>query len=115
MTSVRKMRIISSSDDRRIAMSQDTFKKAAAAAALQYVQAGTIVGIGTGSPANFFIDALATIKHKIAGTVASSKASAARLKKHGIPVLVLNNVDDMALYVDGADEATKNLLFFFGG
>src|SRR3569833_4271014 len=107
MTSVRKMRIISSSDDRRIAMSQDTFKKAAADAALQYVQAGTIVGIGTGSTANLFIDALATIKHKVDGTVASSNASAARLKEHGIPVLDLNNVDAMALYVAGADEATK--------
>src|SRR3569832_1961284 len=92
MTSARKMRIISSSDDRRIAMSQDTFKKAAADAALQYVQAGTIVGIGTGSTANFFIDALATIKHMIDGTVASSNASAERLKKYGIPVLDLNNV-----------------------
>ena len=96
-------------------MSQDTFKKAAADAALQYVQAGTIVGIGTGSTANFFIDALATIKHKIDGTVASSNASAERLKKHGIPVLDLNNVDDMALYVDGADEATKNLHLIKGG
>lgn len=96
-------------------MSQDALKKAAAEAALNYVQAGTIVGIGTGSTANFFIDALATIKHKIDGSVASSIASAERLKKHGIPVLDLNNVDDLALYVDGADEATRHLHLIKGG
>jgi len=96
-------------------MSQDTLKKAVAEAALSYVQAGTIVGIGTGSTANFFIDALAAIKHKIDGTVASSVASAERLKKHGIPVLDLNSVDELALYVDGADEATKNLHLIKGG
>lgn len=96
-------------------MSQDALKKAAAEAALDYVQAGTIVGIGTGSTANFFIDALAGIKHKIEGTVASSIASAERLKGHGIPVLDLNNVDDMALYVDGADEANEYLQLIKGG
>ena len=96
-------------------MSQDALKKSAAEAALNYVQAGTIIGIGTGSTANFFIDALAGIKHKIEGTVASSVASADRLKKHGIPVLDLNNVDDMALYVDGADEANKYLQLIKGG
>src|SRR3569832_1138199 len=103
MTSVRKMRIISSSDVWCFALSLVFFFLVAADAALQYVQAGTIVGIGTGSTANFFIDSFATIKHKIDGTVASSNASAERLKKYGIPVLDLNNVDDMALYVDGAD------------
>jgi ribose 5-phosphate isomerase A len=96
-------------------MSQDALKKAAAEAALAYVQAGTIIGIGTGSTANFFIDALAGIKHKIEGTVASSVASAERLKKHGIPVLDLNSVDDLALYVDGADEANKYLQLIKGG
>ncbi len=96
-------------------MSQDALKKAAAEAALDYVQAGTIIGIGTGSTANHFIDALVTIKHKIEGTVASSVASAERLKKHGIPVLSLNNVDDMALYVDGADEANRHLQLIKGG
>jgi len=96
-------------------MSQDALKKAAAEAALDYVQAGTIVGIGTGSTANFFIDALAGIKHKIDGTVASSVASADRLKQHGIPVLDLNEVDDMALYVDGADEANEYLQLIKGG
>ncbi len=96
-------------------MSQDTLKKAAAEAALDHVQVGTIVGIGTGSTANFFIDALAGIKHKIEGTVASSEASAERLKGHGIPVLDLNSVDDMALYVDGADEANEYLQLIKGG
>src|SRR3569623_3493632 len=96
-------------------MSQDTLKKAVAEAALSYVPAGTIVGIGTGSTANFFIDALAAIKHKIDGTVASSVASAERLRKHGIPVLDLNSVDELALYVDGADAATKTLHLIKGG
>jgi ribose 5-phosphate isomerase A len=96
-------------------MTQDTLKKAAAEAALAYVQVGAIVGIGTGSTANFFIDALAGIKHKIEGTVASSVASAERLKQHGIPVLDLNSVDEMALYVDGADEANSYLQLIKGG
>lgn len=96
-------------------MSQDALKKAAAEAALDYVQAGTVVGIGTGSTTNFFIDALAGIKHKIEGTVASSVASAERLKKYGIPVLDLNSVDELALYVDGADEANQYLQLVKGG
>jgi len=96
-------------------MSQDALKKAAAEAALDYVKTGTIVGIGTGSTANFFIDALAGIKNKIEGTVASSVASTQRLKHHGIPVLDLNVVDDLALYVDGADEANQYLQLIKGG
>jgi len=96
-------------------MSQDAMKKTVAEAALKYVEAGAVVGIGTGSTTNFFIDALAEIKHKIEGTVASSIASAERLKKHGIPVLDLNAVDDIAVYVDGADEATQNLHLIKGG
>ncbi|MEJ2564555.1 MAG: ribose-5-phosphate isomerase RpiA [Gammaproteobacteria bacterium] len=96
-------------------MSQEAMKKLVAEAALQYVEAGTIIGIGTGSTANFFIDALADIKHKIEGTVASSVASAERLKQHGIPVLDLNAVDDIAVYVDGADEATRFLHLIKGG
>jgi len=96
-------------------MSQDAMKKSVAEAALKYVEAGTVIGIGTGSTANFFIDALAEIKHKIEGTVASSVASAERLKKHGIPVLDLNAADDIAIYVDGADEATRFLHLIKGG
>ena len=96
-------------------MSQDAMKKAVAEAALKYVEAGTVIGIGTGSTANFFIDALAEIKHKIEGTVASSVASAERLKKHGIAVMDLNAADDIAIYVDGADEATRFLHLIKGG
>lgn len=96
-------------------MSQDAMKKTVAEAALNYVETGSIIGIGTGSTTNFFIDALAEIKHKIEGTVASSVASAERLKKNGIPVLDLNAVDDIAVYVDGADEATRYLHLIKGG
>jgi len=90
-------------------------KKMAAEAALEYVEAGAIVGIGTGSTANHFIDALAGIKHKIDGTVASSEASATRLRDHGIPVLDLNAVDELSLYVDGADESNRYLHLIKGG
>ncbi len=90
-------------------------KKAAARAALDYVETGTIIGIGTGSTANHFIDLLAGIKGRIEGTVASSNASAERLKKHGIPVLDLNAAGDLSLYVDGADESTRHLHLIKGG
>ncbi len=96
-------------------MNQDDMKKAVAQTALQYVKAGAVVGVGTGSTANYFIDALATIKHKIDGTVASSEASAARLQGHGIEVMDLNAVGDLPLYVDGADEATRFLHLTKGG
>jgi len=90
-------------------------KKAAAQAALAYVETGTIIGIGTGSTANHFIDLLAGIKGRIEGTVASSVASAERLKKHGIPVFDLNAVGDLSLYVDGADESSHHLHLIKGG
>ncbi len=96
-------------------MTPDEKKQVAAKAALEYVQPGTIIGIGTGSTANHFIDMLADIKHKIDGTVASSEASAKRLRQHGIQVLDLNAVDDMAVYVDGADESTRHLQLIKGG
>lgn len=88
-------------------MTQDEMKKAVARAALDYVVPDTIIGIGTGSTANFFIDFLAEIKHKISGTVASSEASAQRLRKHGIEVLDLNQVSEISVYVDGADETNR--------
>ena len=90
-------------------------KKAAAKAALEYVEAGSVIGIGTGSTANHFIDLLAGIKGKLEGTVASSVASAERLKKHGIPVFDLNAVGDLNLYVDGADESNRHLHLVKGG
>lgn len=96
-------------------MSADDYKKAAARAALDYIEPGMIVGVGTGSTANHFIDFLATVKSKIDGTVASSEASAQRLKAHGIQVLDLNATGDLSLYVDGADESTKFLHLIKGG
>ncbi len=96
-------------------MTQDEMKIAAAEAALEYVEAGMIVGIGTGSTANHFIDLLASVKGKIDGTVASSVASEERLKSHGIPVMDLNSAGELALYVDGADESDKHLNLIKGG
>ncbi|MDH5445266.1 MAG: ribose-5-phosphate isomerase RpiA [Gammaproteobacteria bacterium] len=96
-------------------MNQDEMKQAVAKAAIEYVVPGTIIGVGTGSTANFFIDELASIKGKIEGTVASSVASAERLKGHGIPVFDLNAVDGISVYIDGADESTKHLHLVKGG
>ncbi|HGG58450.1 MAG TPA: ribose-5-phosphate isomerase RpiA [Gammaproteobacteria bacterium] len=96
-------------------LSVDEMKKAAAEAAIDYVESGMIVGVGTGSTANYFIDALAGVKGKIDGTVASSEASAERLRGHGIPVMDLNQVGDLALYVDGADESNEYLHLIKGG
>ncbi len=95
--------------------SQDELKKAVARAAIDYVQAGSIIGVGTGSTANCFIDELAKIKHKIDGTVASSVASAKRLEAHGIRVLDLNAADEISVYVDGTDETNKYLHLIKGG
>jgi ribose 5-phosphate isomerase A len=96
-------------------MTQDELKQAVARAAITHVPMGCIVGVGTGSTANFFIDELGKIKHKIDGAVASSEASAQRLRKHGIEVLDLNNVADLPVYVDGADEITRHLAMIKGG
>ncbi len=96
-------------------MTSDEKKKFAAKAALEYVRSGTIIGIGTGSTANHFIDMLAGIRHRIDGTVASSEASAARLSGHGIPVLNLGDVDEISVYVDGADESNRHLQLIKGG
>jgi ribose 5-phosphate isomerase A len=90
-------------------------KQQVAKAALEYVVEDSIIGIGTGSTANYFIDALATIKHKIEGTVASSNATADRLKSHGIPVFELNSVDEISVYLDGADETNQYLHLIKGG
>lgn len=96
-------------------MTPDEMKKQAAEAALEYIEIEDVVGVGTGSTANHFIDALARIKGKINGTVASSEASASRLKSHGIPVFDLNEIGDLPIYVDGADEATRQLNLIKGG
>ncbi|NNJ93571.1 MAG: ribose-5-phosphate isomerase RpiA [Halobacteria archaeon] len=96
-------------------MTQDELKKMVAEAALEYVVPGTVIGIGTGSTANHFIDCLAGIKGKIDGTVASSNASAERLAAHGIPVLDLNAAGELSVYVDGADESNHYLHLIKGG
>ena len=96
-------------------MTQDEMKKAAAIKAIEYVEADTIVGVGTGTTVNHFIDALATIKNKIVGAVSSSEASTERLKSHGIEVFDLNNVDGIDVYVDGADEVNSHLHMIKGG
>ena len=94
---------------------QDDKKRAAAEAALAYVMDDDIVGVGTGSTANYFIDALASMKSRINAAVASSEASAARLRGHGIQVLDLNAVSDIPVYVDGADEANRHRHLIKGG
>lgn len=96
-------------------MNQDEMKKAVAEAALDHVEGGMVVGVGTGSTTNMFIDALAGIKNRIEGTVASSVASAERLKSHGIPVYDLNAVDEVSIYIDGADESNRHLQLIKGG
>jgi ribose 5-phosphate isomerase A len=96
-------------------MSQATKKQRAAAAAIEHVSPGTVIGVGTGSTVNFFIDALAAMQPRIAGAVSSSEASTQRLRGHGIPVLDLNTVEGLDLYVDGADEATRELHLVKGG
>lgn len=96
-------------------MTQDEMKKAAAIKALEFIENDTIVGVGTGSTVNHFIDALATIKNKIEGAVSSSEESSKRLKEHGIEVFDLNNVDTLDVYVDGADEITKYMSMIKGG
>lgn len=96
-------------------MTQDELKRAVAQAAIAYVVEGEIVGVGTGSTANFFIDELAKIKHKIKAAVASSEVTAARLRSHGIAVLDLNEVTSMPVYIDGADEITPQGAMIKGG
>ncbi|MER2558675.1 MAG: ribose-5-phosphate isomerase RpiA [Candidatus Competibacter denitrificans] len=96
-------------------MSTDDMKKRAAEAALVYVEDNTVLGVGTGSTANYFIDALARIKSRLDGVVSSSEATTQRLKAVGIPVLNLNAVGPLPLYVDGADEMNRQLQLIKGG
>jgi ribose 5-phosphate isomerase A len=97
------------------AMSADAQKRAAGEAAIRYVQRDTVIGVGTGSTVNHFIDALAKIKHDIRGTVSSSEATTQRLRGHGIQVFDLNEVDTLSVYVDGADEINRHLQMIKGG
>lgn len=96
-------------------MTQDEMKQAVARAAIDYVVTGEIIGVGTGSTANFFIDELGKIKDRIKGAVASSEATAERLRSHGITVFDLNDIDTMSVYIDGADEITAQGAMIKGG
>jgi ribose 5-phosphate isomerase A len=96
-------------------MTQDELKKQVAEAALKYVVEDAVVGVGSGSTVFAFIDFLSQIKNKIEGAVAASEASAERLKKHGIRVFDLNSVNELQVYVDGADEITEHLHMIKGG
>jgi ribose 5-phosphate isomerase A len=96
-------------------MNQDDLKKLVAQAALKHVVEDAVVGVGSGSTVNLFIDALATMKGRIDGAVAASEASAERLKKHGIRVFDLNGVSEIPVYFDGADEITEHLHMIKGG
>jgi ribose 5-phosphate isomerase A len=94
---------------------QDLKKQQAAAAALAYLGEGGLVGVGTGSTVNFFIDGLAAMRERLAGAVSSSEASTRRLQGHGIRVLDLNEAGELEVYVDGADEATRRMHLVKGG
>ncbi|NYT52465.1 MAG: ribose-5-phosphate isomerase RpiA [Candidatus Vesicomyosocius endoextente] len=96
-------------------MTQDEMKFTVAQTALKYVIKNTIIGVGTGSTANFFIDALSTIKNNIKGAVASSKETAQRLENHGIKVFDLNKIEAISTYIDGADESDNDLNLIKGG
>lgn len=96
-------------------MDQNIKKNLVAEAALAYVEDDMIIGVGSGSTVAFFIEKIARIKHRIEAAVASSEATTALLKKHNIPIVSLNSVNELRLYVDGADEATKYLQLIKGG
>ncbi|NRD72829.1 ribose-5-phosphate isomerase RpiA [Shewanella sp. VB17] len=96
-------------------MTQDEMKKAAGWAALKYVESDSIVGVGTGSTVNHFIDALATMKADIEGAVSSSEASTQKMKALGIPVFDLNSVNEISVYIDGADEINGHMDMIKGG
>jgi len=97
-------------------MTADEKKKQAALAALEYVERGTVIGVGTGSTVNHFIDALAqNMKGAVEAAVSSSEASTARMQQHGIPVIDLNAAGDLSIYVDGADESNRHLHLIKGG
>lgn len=96
-------------------MTQNDKKQRVAEAVLPYIDDDTVVGVGTGSTVNFFIELLATIKHRIDGAVASSAATEELLKQHHIPIINLNSANELSVYIDGADEATKHLQLIKGG
>ena len=96
-------------------MTQDELKKAVAREAIRYIVEGGIIGVGSGSTANCFIDELGKVKHRVAGAVASSEGTAQRLKGHGVRLFDLNELEDLAVYVDGADEIDEGFAMIKGG
>jgi len=96
-------------------MTKEEMKRAAAKAALYYIEPDSIVGVGTGSTVNYFIEELSVIKHKIEATVASSNATEEKLKSHGISVYDLNSVFPLSIYIDGADEIDQHMQMIKGG
>ena len=96
-------------------MTQDELKQAVAREAIKYVVDDEVIGVGSGSTANFFIDELAKVKNRFAGAVASSQKTAERLKRHGIRLFDLNGVNELPVYIDGADEITEHLAMIKGG
>jgi|TARA_B110000238_G_C16120969_1_gene437106 ribose 5-phosphate isomerase A len=98
-----------------LVMTQDEIKKTIAIKALEFIESDTVIGVGTGTTVNYFIEALATIKHKFTGAVSSSEESTRRLQAHGIEVFNLNDIDTLDVYVDGADEITKHKAMIKGG
>jgi ribose 5-phosphate isomerase A len=96
-------------------MNQDANKRRAAEAALDHIEDGSVIGVGTGSTVALFVEALARVRQRIEGAVASSEATAALLREHRIPVVDLNSAGDLPLYIDGADEATRFLHLIKGG
>src|SRR6266852_5292691 len=96
-------------------MTQNELKQAVAREAIKHVVEDAVIGVGSGSTADFFIDELAKMKNRIAGAVASSEKTAERLKRHGIRLLDLNGVNELPVYIDGADEITEHLAMIKGG
>jgi ribose 5-phosphate isomerase A len=96
-------------------MTQDELKQAVARAALQYVVDDAVIGVGSGSTANFFIDELGARRGRVRGAVASSERTAERLRRHGIPLVDLNEVEELPVYIDGADEVTAGFAMIKGG
>jgi ribose 5-phosphate isomerase A len=96
-------------------MTQDELKQAVARAAVQYVVDDAVIGVGSGSTANFFIDELAACRGRIQGAVASSERTAERLRRHGIPLFDVNDLESLPVYIDGADEVTERFAMIKGG
>jgi len=96
-------------------MTQDELKQSVAREAIKHIVDDEVIGVGSGSTANFFIDELGKVKNRIAGAVASSEKTAERLKRHGIRLFDLNGVNELPVYIDGADEITEHLAMIKGG